>query len=58
MFFRKIDVRPGARSSLHVGFTTLPPRRRIVATWRRDETTGRKKLVWKLLDAPEFRVER
>ncbi len=58
MIFRKINVRPGARSSLNVGLTTLPPRRRIVATWRRDEMTGRKKLVWKLLDAPEFRLER
>jgi hypothetical protein len=51
MIFRKIAARlvPATRLK-NVGFTPIPPHRRLVATWRRDEGTGRLKLVWKLIE--------
>jgi hypothetical protein len=51
MIFRKIAARPVLAAGLNkAAFATIPPRRRLAATWRRDEATGRVKLVWKLID--------
>lgn len=54
MIFRKTAARPVAAPVVHTdALAMLPPRRRIIATWRRDETTGRLKTVWKFLGSPE-----
>ncbi|MBB5373025.1 hypothetical protein [Acidocella aromatica] len=54
MIFRKTTARPVAVSVAHTdAMAMLPPHRRIVATWRRDEATGRVRIVWKLLGSLE-----
>ncbi len=51
MIFRKNAARAAAAPVFNTSaLAMVPPRRRIVATWRRDEATGRMKIVWKLVD--------
>ncbi len=51
MIFRNFTVRPAPAIGLNeVAFATIPPRRRLIASWRRDEDTGHLKLVWTLID--------
>jgi hypothetical protein len=51
MIFRKFAARPVPATSLTpAAFAAIPPHRRLAVTWRRDEGTGRMKLVWKLID--------
>lgn len=50
MIFRKNAARPTpARDLTGAAFAAIPPRRRVIASWRRDEASGRLKLVWKVL---------
>lgn len=54
MIFRKTTARPVAVHVVHTDvLAMLPPHRRIVVTWRRDEATGCIKTVWKLLGSFE-----
>jgi hypothetical protein len=50
MIFRRNNTRPTSVPALReVIFAEIPPRRRVVAAWRRDEASGRVTMVWKLL---------
>ena len=50
MIFRRNKTRPAFAPALHeVVYAEIPPRRRVVASWRRDEASGRITMVWKLV---------
>jgi hypothetical protein len=50
MIFRKFTARPAPAVGLNeAAFATIPLRRRLIASWRRDEASGRLKLAWKLI---------
>jgi hypothetical protein len=50
MTFRRNKTRLASIPALQeVVYAEVPPRRRIVASWRRDATSGRVTMVWKLV---------
>jgi hypothetical protein len=50
MIFRRNKTRPTFATALHeVVYAEIPPRRRVIASWRRDATSGRITMVWKLV---------
>jgi hypothetical protein len=50
MIFRKNTARlTPANGIIETAFAQIPPRRRVVCAWRRDEATGRLKMVWKMV---------
>ncbi|HEY1858341.1 hypothetical protein [Acidocella sp.] len=50
MIFRRNKTRLISIPALQeVVYAEIPPRRRVVATWRRDATSGRITMVWKLV---------
>jgi hypothetical protein len=56
MIFRKSAARLAPATGLNeAAFATITPHRRLIAAWRRDEDTGRLKIVWKLIDIQDKR---
>ncbi len=50
MIFRRNTTRLSSPPAMQeVLYAEIPPRRRVVAAWRRDEASGRVTMVWKLL---------
>lgn len=49
MIFRRNKTRLTIPALQEVVYAEIPPRRRVVATWRRDATSGRVVMVWKLV---------
>jgi hypothetical protein len=50
MIFRRNKTRLTSIPAVQeVVYAEIPPRRRVVATWRRDATSGRVTMVWKLV---------
>jgi hypothetical protein len=49
MIFRKTIARPVATTTQDSGAFAATPHRRVILAWRRDDASGRVKMVWKLI---------
>ena len=50
MIFRRNKTRLASTQTVQeVVYAEIPPRRRVIASWRRDERSGRITMVWKLV---------